>query len=65
MALDICQNVEPELRNRYESLCSDPRAAAEESDASRCDKTHQLVLIANDILFKNQVPEKPSNGFGF
>ena len=36
---EICENVEPELRNRYGSLCSDPKAAAGKSVVSMCVAT--------------------------
>ena len=36
MALENWENVEPKLRDRYASLCSDPKATAKKFDATLC-----------------------------
>ena len=64
MALDICENVKPEVRNRYESLCSDPKAAAEESDVSMCAATlpHFYQRVEESVYQNHMKPLSQSRG---
>lgn len=64
MAFENCENVEPEFRNNCESLCSDPKAAAEESDVPVCAATLPRFYqrVERSVYLNHMRPLRQSRG---